>query len=413
MPCQKPGMQLIVVWQLIIVSLCTSIVFAQDAPPSSSIAGNWTAALDTPGGKLEFGLEIETAESKLQAWIINGPERIKISNISVSDSNYEIDFDHYDSKIRFQHADNRLLGTWSKRRGKNDVAEMNFTADRKHQPVDVDDATPVTGRWKVKFEGEADSSVAVIKSMPDSNLISATFLTTTGDYRFLSGSLKQNELTLSCFDGAHAFLFKAKLAEDNTLAGRFYSGDWWQTTWTAVGDQDASLPDAFNMTSFEANSDLAKIRFPDVSGHPRSLMDKQFTGDARIIYVFGSWCPNCHDAAEFLVELDQEYGDKGLSILGLAFELTGDFDRDSKQVKKYLDRHNAQYPVLIAGISDKNVASQALPFLDKVRSYPTTIFLDRDGTIQAVHTGFSGPATGEAHEKLKRQFREQIERMLK
>ena len=36
--------------------------------------------------------------------------------------------------------------------------------------------------------------------------------------------------------------------------------------------------------------------------------------------MFGSWCPNCHDAAEYLVELDRRYRSRGLSILGLAFE---------------------------------------------------------------------------------------------
>ncbi len=46
----------------------------------------------------------------------------------------------------------------------------------------------------------------------------------------------------------------------------------------------------------------------------------------------------------------------------------------------------------------------AFPAVDRIRSYPTTIFLDATGQPRAIHTGFSGPATGEAHKKLRRRF---------
>ena len=80
----------------------------------------------------------------------------------------------------------------------------------------------------------------------------------------------------------------------------------------------------------------------------------------------------------------------------LAFEVTGDFERDARQVRIYAERHGVEYPLLVAGLSDKDEASRAFPVLDRVRSYPTTIFTDRDGGVRAIHTGFSGPATGAA-----------------
>ena len=156
------------------------------------------------------------------------------------------------------------------------------------------------------------------------------------------------------------------------------------------------------------NVELGRLSFPDLDGNPTRLDDPKFAGKIRIIYVFGSWCPNCHDAAEYFASLEKKYGDKGLSILGLAFEMTGDFKRDSEQVKKYLARHGSSYPVLIAGLSDKAKASKSLPILDKVRSYPTTIFLDAKGNVKAIHTGFTGPATGESFTQLKEQFEKLI-----
>ena len=93
--------------------------------------------------------------------------------------------------------------------------------------------------------------------------------------------------------------------------------------------------------------------------------------------------------------------------------MTGEHERDANQVREYLKRHDASYPVLIAGLSDKKLASKAIPFLDRVRSYPTTIFLDGEGNVEAIHTGFTGPATGEAYDELKTKFEEIIEGLLK
>ena len=86
------------------------------------------------------------------------------------------------------------------------------------------------------------------------------------------------------------------------------------------------------------------------------------------------------------------------------------FERDAGQVREYLDRHKASYPVLIAGLADKAKASKALPLLDRVRSYPTTIFVDSKGEIRGVHTGFTGPATGKEYEALKKKFEDLIEK---
>ena len=101
-----------------------------------------------------------------------------------------------------------------------------------------------------------------------------------------------------------------------------------------------------------------------------------------------------------------------LSIVGLAFEVTGDPVRDAEQVRIYQQRHKIDYPCLLAGTSNKEEASKQIPLLDRVRSYPTTIFIDKHGQVRAVYTGFSGPATGEAHTQLKQDFEAAIAQLL-
>lgn len=387
----------------------------------------YRAVLHSPGGELPFFLELDDTQSR--AWIINGTERIEIPEVTLGHK-VLLNIDHYDSIIeatrdfRSEQSDRdggkSLRGIWRKRIGKNKWAQLNFSAqlapEYRFKPIPKPanpkkNAASVSGRWSVKFSESKDAVIGIFKELSGGKL-EGTFLTTTGDYRYLSGSYEYGRLRLSCFDGAHAFLFDAQMQPDGTLRGDFWSRDVWHETWAAKRDDGVRLPDGFSLTKWTNRSALKELRFPDLDGRPRSLDDPAFQGKARIIKVFGSWCPNCHDASAYLVELDRRYRGRGLSIVGLAFEVTGDFGRDAKQVRKFAKRHDIEYPILIAGSADKKMSSKVLPILDKIRAYPTTIFLRSDGTIRAVHTGFSGPATGEAHHKLRRDYEAIIEELL-
>ncbi len=372
------------------------------------IAGQWDARLKCPGGAIRFGLELNFDQGKSIGLLRNGDEQIEIPEVKMNGESIEIKIDHYDSILKLKRMpDDRLVGSWRKRRGLAQWVEMECVATR-HVGVESENADAYLGRWRVTFSKSKEPAVAVFKKAESTNQIMGTFLTTTGDYRYLAGRVVDGRLVISCFDGAHAFLFDAVIDKESgnqTLRGNFWSANTWHETWTATKDRNAKLPDSFKQTAATAAAaDLGKLAFPDLDGAMKNLDDPMFAGKARIIYVFGSWCPNCHDAGKYFSELEERYGDQGLSILGLAFELTGDFERDAIQVRKYLKRQGATYPVLIAGVNDKADATRRLTILDRVRSYPTTIFLDAHGEVKAVHTGFTGPATGEAYKELQSKF---------
>lgn len=388
-----------------------SMVFAE-AP----LAPAYRASLQSPGGALEFGLRFEGEGPTLAARVTNGPESISIPVVSRRDDALTLSFDYYDSVIEATlSADGRSIeGAWKKRRSLDDWSVMVFraVADDQPRPAEAFENRegPLVGRWRAAFAGEEDEAVAVITSGGPSTAL-GTFLTTTGDYRFLAGSTAEQSLTLSCFDGAHAFLFKAALQPDGTLKGDFWSGASFHTTWTARRDEQAALPDPFGLTTFTGSaSALDALSYPDATGTPRSM--KEFAGSPRVIEIFGTWCPNCRDATELMVELERAYGPRGLRVVGLAFELTGDPRRDREQVALYAERHEVRHPILIGGTRDKSLAAKAFPVLDKLRAYPTFIFIDGSNTVRGVYTGFSGPATGEEHERLRRAFIERIESML-
>lgn len=400
------------------LSLLALAVGCGGEDPGPDIAGPWRAWLDSPGGELPFELELDSGEAGLSASIINGKERITVPGVELNAGRVVMTIDHYDAVIEATlHPDGRTMdGEWRRTAGPDKVSRLPFHATAGTAPRFASEGTAgsmatIDGRWSVDFESDDLPAVGLFEA-DNTGRVTGTFLTSTGDYRFLAGRIDGDRLRLSVFDGAHAFLFDARLREDGALEGDFWSRDTWHETWTARKDPGAMLADPFSQTRWIDGAELGQARFPDLDGTPRSLDDPAFAGKARLLVVFGSWCPNCSDLTEYLVELDRRYRDRGLSILGLAFEMTGNFQRDADQVRTYAAHHGIEYPLLLAGLADKDEASRAFPLIDRVRSYPTTIFLHGDARVRAVHSGFTGPATGEAYSQLRSRFESLIEELL-
>lgn len=386
---------------------------------TSEIAESWRFSLASPGGELPFRVSFTEDAGTLKAAIHNGTEVIEAGHAELDGKQLAIHLAPYDSELRAEiSADGQTLhGRWSKSLGGTRTASLELSGrSTKVKRFQTSAITPaqqarLDGRWSVQFKSDENLSIGSFVSFPDGR-VHGTFETTLGDYRFLAGSFDGERMQLSCFDGGHAFLFKAKLNGDGSMTGDFWSRDSWHETWTAHKDPNAKLPDSFGLTSWNDEANLEELIFPDLEGKPRSLADPAYSGRARIITLFGTWCPNCNDEARFLAELEALYGKRGLSVLGLAFELDVDFDRSVRQVRRFMERHGAKYPVLIAAEANKAKASKAFSALDSVRAYPTAIFLDRNNKVRAVHTGFSGPATGAAHDHMRERYTRLLEQLL-
>jgi thiol-disulfide isomerase/thioredoxin len=234
--------------------------------------------------------------------------------------------------------------------------------------------------------------------------IEGTILTETGDYRYLAGEVDADgNLRLSTFDGSHAFLLHLRIDGQDRLRGDFWSGAAFHDTLNGQRNDQAELADGFHQVRVISPTGWQELEFPDLRGQVTRLAHQPFA-PVTILHIFGSWCPNCHDAARLFAELHQKYSDRGLQIVGLAFEQTGDPPTDAAQVQWYIDRHVVTYKILLAGVADKQAASRQLPFLDRLRAFPTTVFIDGTGQIFAVYSGFSGPATGRQAAVLAKQF---------
>jgi len=396
----------------------------QGTEPDALLDGAWEARLAGPGGAIRFGLTLESHPSGPRAELVNAGERRDVARVDWDGTTLVLGFDPYDSRIVATFGERgELVGRWTRRSGDRTV-ELPFSAGRGQCTVPgAFGPLPLAGRWAARFSSSEDPAVLVLERRVGPAVpiprgepcdLLGTFLTTLGDYRYLSGwsTTRDDTLELACFDGAHAFLFRARLLEDGSLAGDFWSGDRWHEIWTAVRDPEAALPDPFGISSWNRDVRLADLAYPDLDGRLRALDEEPFRGKARVLQVFGTWCPNCNDEAPYLAELDRRYRARGLAILGLAFEHGDDHAYAAGRVRAYAERYGIAFPILVAGSSDKQAASEVFPLLDRVRAFPTTLFLDARGRVRAVHTGFSGPATGPEHEKLRADFERLIEALL-
>ena len=100
-----------------------------------------------------------------------------------------------------------------------------------------------------------------------------------------------------------------------------------------------------------------------------------------------------------------KYHDRGVEIIGLAYERTTDFAKSQRTVQQLKNHFNVPYPLLITGFTPGNGdPEKSLPMLADFRGFPTTIIIDKKGDVRKIHTGFSGPGTGEYYTQFTREF---------
>lgn len=399
-------------------------------PLPVDLTGTWRAVLASPGGDLPFTLVIRADEDGTpRAVAVNGAEEAPFSSVRMAGEEVVLDFAWYDSEItaRIEDEARRLVGRWRRTSPGGSDTVMPFIAsrddERRFLPLAevaltaADDAAAVAsvdGVWSVTFRDEDGSEPAEGEFHQQGTRVTGTFLTPTGDYRFLDGSYEGGVLRLSTFDGAHAFLFHARAQEDGSLAGDFWSRDSYHATWTAYRKAagETVLPDAWKLARVTNPEGRFRFDFEDLDGRRVTQDDRRFAGKVVLVNIFGSWCPNCNDEAPLLAEWYRRYRDRGLEIVGLAYEFTGDPERDRKQVRRFGERYGIEYPLLLAGTSDKALAAETLPDLNRIVAYPTSVFIGRDGKVRKIYSGFAGPGTGEHHRQLVAELEALIESLL-
>jgi thiol-disulfide isomerase/thioredoxin len=377
---------------IILVSCTERKDNAKTLPP-----GDWVFELqldeNIPDLILPFNVEvIDSSELVFK----NATERIRVNEVRYSGDSVTIVMPVFGSEFKALMTEESLSGKWFKYTSGKSYS-IPFIARYGSTQRFVSDNPPeadFSGRWKSYFINQADTSEAIGVFAQSGEKVTGTFLTETGDFRYLDGAVDGTRLSLSAFDGAHAFLFEAVVDEKGKLNGTFRSGNHWEAQWLAAKDADAELRDMKDLTYLKEGYETFDFRFPDENGDTVSLTDPQFEDKLVVVQIFGTWCPNCMDETRFLVDMHKKYNAKGLEIIGLDFEPNPTLPYFQKRIARFRKDLDVSYTLLLAGSSNKKKATEALPMLNQIISFPTAIFLDKDKNIREIHTGFSGPGTG-------------------
>ena len=374
---------------------------------ADDLVGLWEAKIQVSDQTLPFRFEIEKEAGDPVMYLINAEERIKVEDIGMTADSVAMGMHIFNTLLQAKYEDETLTGSWIKQDYEDYVLPFEAYKVSSFQETEPSAATAdITGKWEVTFEGEdGEDEPAVGIFSQEGAKVTGTFLTPLGDYRYLSGELDGNRLELSCFDGEHAFLFRAMVGEDKLKNGEFWSGKSWKQDWSGEKNPNATLADPKSLTYLKEGYEEISFTFPNLEGKPVSLSDEKYRGKVVLVQLMGSWCPNCMDETAFLSSYYKKHKDEGLEIIALAFERDPALEAARPRLQKLIDRFDMQYDILVAGSNSKKEASEKLPMLNEVISFPTTVFIDREGDVRRIHTGFSGPGTGRYYEECVEEFR--------
>jgi thiol-disulfide isomerase/thioredoxin len=398
--------------------------------------GAWRGILtldDSTGLILPFNFDLSFQNDSTLIVIHNAEEKIVVNEISFllgdeqkKNDSIIIQMPVFDSEFRCKIlGDSLLVGSWinHSRKGKNIIPfTAVYGATNRFDCPEYDTNFRFEGKWECVFgPTDPDSSTAIGVFKQSGHKATGTFLTETGDYRYLEGCVFGKYMLLSCFDGSHAFVFHAEIMEDSTIWGEFYSGIHFHQTWLAKKNETFHLRNPDSLTFIKPGFGKIKFSFPSIDNKMVSLSDEKYKNKVVILQIMGSWCPNCMDETMFLTKLHKKFNPQGLEVISLAFEKSDEFETAKSHVMRLKKKYNSEYDFLITGIKpngsektgDQRFIYDALPMLNHIMSFPTTIFIDKQGIVRKIHTGYSGPATGEVYTRFEKEINSFVETLVK
>lgn len=375
-----------------------------------SPAGPWRATLDLAGGPLRFAVTIERGPSGWTGRLCNAAVCDAFTEVRVRGDTVVLEMADFNAGITARLAGDSLTGIYHNV-GSRGPRTIPFRAARGSFPV-APPPRALLGRWDAWFVSDGRRSPRVIELRDGPRGLEGTVVSNNGDYGTFAGSAGRDSFRIGHFDGSFVYMVTGRMDGD-TLRGVFHAGLRTQTpfvAWRATGAAHLTPPD--RVTSADTSAPF-RFAFPDLDGRMVTSEDARFRGKVVIVDVIGTWCPTCHDAAPTMVRLWERYHARGLEMVALAYEVTGDSAQDAPLLRRYRDKFAIRFPILLAGISDTPAAAATLPQLRNFTAFPTAIFLGRDGRVRRIHAGFYGPGLGaDRTAELERAFAAEIERLL-
>jgi len=401
---------------LLTIFLCTVLITACHSGTVPLTEGLWRGAFVLPREQIPFVFEVKhNSTDSTAVYLINGEDRFKTNKVTYSNDSVSIPIDLYDVVLKGKVTANAFEGSYIKTAANRKITRVPFKAEYGSLPRFPSDNTPpsatLDGTWDVTITSSGNTDKTVGNFTQKGAILTGTILGETGDYRFFEGAIHGKTFSLSAFGGSAPYLVKGEFVNDNTFNGEFVT---LRQTSKIEGKRNpkAALPDPYSASHLREGFTTIGFTFPNPEGKQVSLSDPKYQGKVVIVTILGSWCPNCLDENTFLASWYKSNRERGVEIIGLGFERKDDFESAAKSLTSLKNRLGIDYEILFAGKSSTESASKALPALDRIAAFPTTLFIDRKGVVRKVHTGFSGPATGKFYVEFKQEFNALIDKLV-
>jgi thiol-disulfide isomerase/thioredoxin len=255
------------------------------------------------------------------------------------------------------------------------------------------------------YRGDDIDSVSTARFWSENGRVLGTVIHPSGDWGLLEGSYDGDSLRLGRLTGWQAIYVELGRSESGWSGRRYVRGNPPIDMELRPLRADEELVPT-EITTMKRPESSFEFACTTLEGDTLSQQDEPFKDRPLVIDIMGTWCHNCMDAAPVLNRMHRDYADEGLQVASLSFELTDDPEAARRNIGLFVDRYDIEYPVLFCGdLSVENVERRLHAQLENFFSYPSTIFMGRDGLVDDIHVGFSGPGTGEE------LFQEQIEHL--
>jgi thiol-disulfide isomerase/thioredoxin len=127
------------------------------------------------------------------------------------------------------------------------------------------------------------------------------------------------------------------------------------------------------------------------SGKPVNL--DSLKGQIVLVNFWASWCGPCRKEMPILEQLNRQYRNKGVTLLGVNVE------PDSAAATDWLKATPVSFPILFD--RDSKVSK-----LYQVEGMPNTVILDRKGNVRYIHRGYQPGAENEYLDQIRALIRE-------
>jgi thiol-disulfide isomerase/thioredoxin len=427
----------------LVALLATALAQGSTRESDTGVDGRWDASLTRNGVTIPFRLDIAGSGPTLEGTLYDGFEPYEhTTRATFQDGRLVLSIEHYLTTITASLQDGSLTGKVVAQ-SRDSIAEYAFSATRHlaNPIVSSNDVPWIAGSWEIPLGTPSSKGEKAFRFIVEQRgaEVAASILRVDGDTGAFSGSYRDGRWELSHFDGSRPGVIVVSLTNQGTLeilqridhpaSSAQATPNPTPTTYGSASVPDGryadklvayrtaearakGFPEPENYeihTSVRAPNEAFAFDFPDVNGKPVSNEDPRFKGKVVLAIVTGTWCPNCHDEAQYLVELDRKYRDQGLAIVALDFE-EPEQQKSLARVRAFVKQYGVKYTYLIAGAPTE--MWEKVPQLDNLNTWPATVFVGRDGLVKSVHSGFASHASGEFNKQLQEEFTAKIERLL-